>query len=206
MLRLKTKAPIFMKKIALLLLCTFSCIVYPQALDKLKNCIMKSDIDGVRLILDTTILTEKSKTGLIDLANDIILMRLKTMEIYSFKQRIEQNDLNALNESFSAQTIEEIGFTETQFYIWASSFLVLLVSSIGVGFNLVLFIEEHIKQNSLPRLLGISGALFIGSLCSLAKTKEAKESIVSIIRNNLQKNYTNAILIKQLIINAPGSV
>jgi len=67
----------------------------------------------------------------------------------------------------------------------------------------MLHIDEHIKKNSSPRLLGIPYALIIGGACLLPGTKYIEKTIVSIVRNNLQKNYTDAILIKQLIINAP---
>lgn len=200
-----------MKKFALFLLCTFSCIVYPQASDELKNYIMKSDIEGIKRTLTANPLTEKEKTGLIDLANDIILMRLRTVEIYSCKN-VGQSDLNVLEEFLSKETIEAVNNEYIKACNWERRrdillgwFFISFLMAGGIG---------HALEEVRDGLACIIGAVCIGCFLgggvfafkkgghAVDMMEEAITAQATKIRNNLQKNYTDAILIKQLIIDA----
>lgn len=200
-----------MKKFALLLLCTFSCIVYPHALDELKNYIMKSDIEGVKRTLTANPLTEKAKIGLIDLANDIILIRLRTVEIYSYKN-VGQSDLNVLGESLSKETIKAVNNEYIKACNWEKRrdillccFCISFLMAGGIGHALE---EVH---DALACIIGVGclGGFLGGGIFAFKKGVQAADMMkkaitaqATKIRNNLQKNYTDAILIKQLLINA----
>ena len=200
-----------MKKIALGFLSIFSCMVYPQTLDELKNCIIKTNVNGVKSVLATISLTEKDKIGLIDLANDIILLRLKAAEIFSYKW-YSQREIDLIKGSLSASTINEIEQLEkkadrvdTYGKIFSIEFCLSILGVFGVP---IILLEE-------PRWFDILAAigltilplvLFIVAHDMFEQRYETRTSIMKKIRDNLQKYHTDAILIKQLIIDTEVSV
>ena len=75
-----------MNKFFAIFLCSICCMVQANHLSDLEDAIIKSDIEGVKTILAIISLTERNKVGLIDLANDIILRRLKNIEWLRYKK------------------------------------------------------------------------------------------------------------------------
>jgi hypothetical protein len=68
---------VIMNKVFILFFCLCSCLIQASNKEFLEQAIMDSDLARVQSALSTTYLTEQDKLGLIDLANDIIIKRIK---------------------------------------------------------------------------------------------------------------------------------
>ena len=200
-----------MNKFFAIFLCSICCMVQANHLSDLEDAIIKSDIEGVKTILAIISLTERNKVGLIDLANDIILLRLKAAEIFSYKW-YSQREIDLIKGSLSASTINEIEQLEkkadrvdTYGKIFSIEFCLSILGVFGVP---IILLEE-------PRWFDILAAigltilplvLFIVAHDMFEQRYETRTSIMKKIRDNLQKYHTDAILIKQLIIDTEVSV
>ena len=92
-----------MKKILIFLLMIFSAIKANSAVD-LEQMIKDSDREGVKNILSTIEIDQQTKMRLLDLAQDMVLLRLKTMEIWE----ATAEKLSVLPDNFiEPQSIEE---------------------------------------------------------------------------------------------------
>jgi len=173
------------------LLCIFSAfIVKPSA--ELEQQIMKTDIDGVKQSLLTVKLDVTVKAHLVELVNDITQTRLRMFEIFSYCD-ISHDNLGNIKETLSQKTLEAINKKEIIATIWA-----LLTIGSGIALHIALD-DNSIKQLSLC----IRGVLFIVSAIMFYLTEsDIKKKIYS----NLQQNYQDSILIKQLIMNAAVQV
>lgn len=69
-----------MKKILFFCLCFTCCVMHATPLNDLEECIMKSDIAGVKKYLEIVKITKNEKSSLQGLADEIIAKRLKDIE------------------------------------------------------------------------------------------------------------------------------
>lgn len=198
---------IFMKINIILFLMSVFLVFIIRASQELEQMITKTDIEGVKKLLSTIELDSETKTRLINLANDIVLMRLKNIERYSFDDVTGSYDFNVLKESLSQQTIDGLNKESTQWRKWK---LIRNISLVGAGIGLYYFV---IGLGFFPKIesdggmfLLIFGSLIasIETLYSAHKMAVVDSALLRRIRSNLQKIYRDSIIIKQLIINAPG--
>ena len=198
-----------MKINAIIFLITVLSFFTIRASQELEQMITKTDIEGVKKVLPAVKFDFETKTRLIDLANDIILMRLKNVEIYSFKD-ITADDFNILKESLSRQTIEGADKDGVIWRRWNTIrkiALVCAVAGVCTAFGSLAAIPKYEAEGRKFFVLFFGGlGLFkmaiIGACYSLNKMGDAIFAILSKIRSNLQQNYYDSIVIKRLIINA----
>lgn len=169
------------KPIFCLAICLVSCL---QASQELNDMIIKTDIDAIKKILPTINMTATTKQQLVVLANDIMLMRVKMVEIYALKnikrnKDILYHEVDTLRNILTQQTIEEV--KRYNIKIGICSFI-KLAGLIGV------FVNSGIKEAS-----------FIASLIGMYAATIYLTKIQAIIDNNLQQLYQDSIAIKQLI-------
>lgn len=192
-----------MKMNKIVLLISLCSIVSIKAQQGLEQMIVKTNIEAVKEILPTITLTLEAKSNLVSLASDIILMRLKVMEIYSYKPIINDDDLEGtLKEFLSIQVQEKIKETKTitKPFLLAGAAFLLCCSSLGA---LISYLEDDPAKVVAGVVVGVYGGLTISFFGWLETAIIKTQRITRMVHEDLQKNYTDAILIKQLIANAP---
>lgn len=174
---------------------------------ELEQAIVKTDMEAVKTLLANTQLDAKTRNRLLDLADNIILMRLKTYEIYSCKM-VTQADTDYLAESLSKETIKEINdkhklacWLEKKQNLWLLCCIGFFLLS---GTSLDTWSINHDRTHLYLLLGGLAGAVLSFKKTINANTgfKNASNAEQSSLRSNLQKNYSNAILVKQLLLQA----
>jgi hypothetical protein len=196
----------------LILLLSFSTFVTKPSED-LEQAIVKTDLVGVKTLLAQIKLDSVTKNRLLDLADNIILMRMKYVEIYSCKQ-ITQADFDSICEALSKGTIQEIknmsqaGYSlERKHTFWVICSIIFLC--IDGGFCEVMK-GPNIMQD--PNVVSL-GICLLGAIAGTALSFKRLSDIVTALRDvnnaehkcvreNLQKNYSDAILVKQLLLQA----
>lgn len=184
-------------KILLLLLFITVCIV--NASQELEDMIVKTDLEAVKKILPTVTLNSETKQHLIDLANDIILMRLKTEEIYSFKDISNQDEKN-LKMALSKKTIEDIKQLNNTIGFWTGTFyLSLITACIGPIFTETRFDTEIVSRTCFTCFIYSFVGIFVATYGIVHNSKVLQNKI----RSNLHQLYQDSIEIKHLITCMP---
>jgi hypothetical protein len=186
----------FTNKFALLV--TFFSIFTIQASLELEELIVKTDIDAVKKILPTVTFNLEAKQHLVDLANDTMLMRLKMLEIYSFREMRDTSaqSVEHLKKFLSKKTINDIKDLETRIGRWAGA---SLLSAITTCIS-ALYVEPHFSGELVSKIalssLIASAVVYFISLCNIVNDNNTLQSAV---RTNLQQLYYDSIQIKALI-------
>lgn len=201
-----------MRTIIIAFLLSIFSVFALKASQELEQMIIETDVEGVKKLLPTVKLDSEAKINLIDLANDIILKRLKTVEEYSFEDITGDYDFNVLKESLSQQTI---AWVDEDIVVWKKWRMMRNVALIGAGISFCVYMR-NIPSAIAPETdksfglfvesLGACWLTLIGTLYSAHKMAVADSVMLRRIRSNLLRNYYNSILIKRLIINAPVAV
>jgi hypothetical protein len=170
-----------------------------QASQELENIIIKTDLEAVKKILPTITLDLETKQHLVDLANDIMLMRIKTEEIYSFKD-INDQDKESLKKDLSKKTIQEI----KQLNDTISSFVNIFFLSTITGIISPIFAEPRFHSEIVSAIGSTSCLLSIIVICiATFGIADTTKILQSKIRSNLHQLYQDSIEIKHLIACAP---
>lgn len=172
---------------------------------ELEQMIIKSDIESVKKLLPTIEpLDLKLKSRLIELANDIILKRLKAIEFIGFNYYF-----TSAEEIYSKEEIEKIKC----FYARINKLFSRSFKSMGVGLilGIIVSILEGINSDqnskfssSIKDLLGLGSVTCFGAGCVefiYALIVLTKDFYLTGNNINLRitKLYNDAILIKQLL-------
>ena len=198
-----------MKINAILLLMSVFLVFIIKTSQDLEQMITKTDIENAKKLLSTIELDSETKTRLIDLANDVVLLRLKNVKRYSFEDITGSYDFNVLKESLSQQTIEGLNKESARWRKWK---LIRNISLVGAGIGLYYFV---IGLEFFPKIdsdggmfLLIFGSLIasIETLYSAHKMAVVDSALLRRIRSNLQKIYRDSIEIKRLLINNPAQL
>lgn len=186
--------------LATCLVCTVSAYQESEQSQKLERMIIKTDIEAVKKILPNVTLNIETKQNLINLANDIMLMRLKTEEIYSPSNANSQNvaiqDKETLKKIFSKKAIEEIKKLDKAISFWSCADILSYITMI---------ISICATDSRHTGIIGLSclSASFIGILFSSIYIIEHHSNLQNKIRSNLRQLYCDSIEIKALIAKAP---
>jgi hypothetical protein len=177
--------------LSLLLVCT------ANASQELQEAVVKTDIEAVKKILPTVTLNAETKQHLIDLANDVMLMRLKTEEIYSFKE-MTCLDKKIMKKTLSEKTIAKVKRLNTTAVLWCCGFVLSFVA-----FCISMPCADHFFDRATASKVGYSCliASAAGAYVSLIYVICNSQALQRKIRSNLQQFYCDSIEIKSLIAN-----
>lgn len=177
----------------ILLLLLFITVCTTNASQELENVIVKTDIEAIKKILPNVTLNSETKQSLVDLANDIMLMRLKTEEIYSFKN-ISNQDEESLEKALSKKTIKDIKQLNNIISFWANAFFLSGITAI-----ISLLITKNAEEIGFTSFF-----LSLIVMCIAPRGKAHTTKILkSKIRSNLHQLYQDSIEIKHLVANVP---
>ena len=186
------------------LFCTLGASQESEQSQKLDRLIIKTDLEGVKKILPQVILTIETKQRLIDLANDIMLMRCKTEEIYSpsyvNSQNISMHDKETLKKIFSKRAIEDIKQINNALTFWSCVEIVSFIT---------FFIS--IAAGADSQYAGLTGrswviASIVGTCLSLICLTGYHTILQKKVCSTLRQLYCDSIEIKTLIAKAPVTV
>jgi hypothetical protein len=182
--------------LSLLLVCAIN------ASQELQEAIVKTDIEAVKNILPTVSLNTEQKQHLIDLANDIMLMRLKTEEIYTFRD-ISNLDEKSLKQALSDKVIQEIKEINTTAGLWGCAVLLSFATAcISMPYADPYFNSTIVSKIGSACLIASGVGMLISSMC-LAYNDGILQGKV---RSNLRQLYCDSIEIKSLIANTAVTI
>ncbi len=151
------------------------CTIHASHNESLEQAVFNSDFEGVRLALLTTSLTTLDQVGLLDLANDVILQRLKAVEWNHFRP-----ELGDQGTSGTGSVLGAFGL-------------------VGIVGDIPYLIQAYMasKNRLLTTAVGITSvaAFMIGMVCQAAEEQKKKKEVCA----TLDKLYHDALKIKKLI-------
>lgn len=188
----------------------FGSLIYASA--DLEKAIAKTDLVSFKNLLPSVKLDVNKKAYLIEVAQEVVAMRRKMVEVYTLKS-IDWRALDSYKKVFNKEFFEKISQEYISWGRWSkvaiasATFCILSYLGMNLGISMIQSAADQNAQAAGALITAGSIATYFTSalveLISLYKIVKGTREIESLTREGVQSSYADAVEIKRLLLGAP---